>query len=260
MKGEKDMFKRILLSLVISIFMAGTSFGLHPLVTEDTGVQGKGKTEIEIGFERAKESEDGTTQKISSATITMAYGLTNNMDLILGVPYQNIRTKTEEATSSEDGIADTVVELKWKFYERDGLSFALKPSFTLPSGSKKRGLGNGRATYGFYFITTKEIEPFTLHFNLMYKRNENGKEPKDRPDLWHISLASEVKLMKDLRFAANIGMDKNPGAASNVDPAFALGGFVYSISEDLDIDIGYKRGLNKPATDYSILAGLTWRF
>lgn len=75
-----------------------------------------------------------------------------------------------------------------------------------------------------------------------------------------MSLASEFKATEKLRFVANIGMDKNTNKASNVDPAFVLGGLVYSLSKDLDLDIGYKHGLNKPATDYSILAGITLRF
>lgn len=240
--------------------MTSTTFAAHPLITEDTGVQGKGKTEIEIGTESARESEDGTTTKTSSLTTTVSYGLNDSMDLILGIPYQYIRSKTSELTSNEEGIADIVAELKWKFYDKDGLSFALKPSTTLPTGNKKRGLGNGRTTYGLYFITTKEIDPLTLHLNLQYKRNENRKQPQDQLDLWHVSLASEFKATEKLRFVANIGMDKNTNKASNVDPAFVLGGLVYSLSKDLDLDIGYKHGLNKPATDYSILAGITLRF
>lgn len=254
------MIKRGLVTICMVLIFAGRSFALHPLITEDTGVQGKVKTEIEVGTEYAREAEDGTTQKTSSMTTTISYGLNGSMDLIIGIPYQSIRTKTADSTTDEDGIADTVVELKWRFFEKEGLSLALKPSIALPTGNKRRGLGNGRTAYGLYFITTKEMEPLTLHFNLQYKRNENRKEPKDRLDLWHVSLASELKIAEKLRFVANIGMDKNTNTASNVDPAFMLGGLVYSISENLDIDVGYRHGLNKPATDYSALAGITFRF
>lgn len=45
-----------------------------------------------------------------------------------------------------------------------------------------------------------------------------------------------------------------------IDPAFILGGLIYSISKNLDIDFGIKGGLNKPETDYAILAGIAWRF
>ena len=223
-KGLRVFLFFSLFTIHFSLFTL--SYAAHPLITEDTGVQGKGKTEIEFGAESARESEDGTTTKTSSLTATMAHGLNDSMDLILGIPYQYIRTKTSESASDEEGIADIVAELKWKFYEKDGLSFAFKPSITLPTGNKKRGLGNGRTAYGLYFITTKEIDPLTLHLNLQYKRNENRKEPQDRIDLWHVSLSSEIKVVKRLRFIANIGMDKNTNTASNVDPAFVLGGLI----------------------------------
>lgn len=42
--------------------------------------------------------------------------------------------------------------------------------------------------------------------------------------------------------------------------AFLLGGIIYSLSENFDFDIGLKMGLNKPETDFSVLAGLAWRF
>jgi hypothetical protein len=255
---KEEMVRKSLITLCMMFIFAGESFALHPLITEDAGVQGKGKTEIEVGTEYAREAEDGTTQKTTSVTTTISYGLNDSMDLILGIPYQNIRTKTADSATDEDGIADTVVELKWRFFEKEGLSLALKPSITLPTGNKRRGLGNGRTAYGLYFITTKEMDPLTLHFNLQYKRNENRLN--NQIDLWHVSLASEIKISEKIRFVANIGMDKNTNTASNVDPAFVLGGLVYSVSKDLDFDIGYKHGLNKPATDYSILAGITFRF
>ncbi len=42
-------------------------------------------------------------------------------------------------------------------------------------------------------------------------------------------------------------------------PAFILGGIIYSIVKNFDIDSGVKGGLNKPGTDYSMLTGITLR-
>jgi hypothetical protein len=55
-------------------------------------------------------------------------------------------------------------------------------------------------------------------------------------------------------------VEKNPDKTSNRPPAFILGGLIYSILENVDIDIGLKGGLNKPETDLAILAGIAWRF
>ena len=47
---------------------------------------------------------------------------------------------------------------------------------------------------------------------------------------------------------------------SNTHPAFILGGIIYSITENFDMDLGVKGGLNKPETDLTILAGIAMRF
>ena len=82
----------------------------------------------------------------------------------------------------------------------------------------------------------------------------------ERIEIWHASAASELEVVKDLRVVVNIGMERNPDKTSNLDPAFILGGLIYSISKNFDIDFGIKGGLNKPETDYAILAGIAWRF
>ena len=208
-----------------------------------------------------KESEAGVKTKTTGGEVAtmLSYGITENVDVVLGIPYQWFKVKEDgEIISREKGLSDISLELKWRFYERDGWSFALKPGATFPTGNEKKDLGTGRVTYSIFSITTKEIEPLAFHLNLGYMRNENKFD--ERKDVWHISLASELKLIKDLRLVTNIGMERNPDRTSHKHPAFILGGFIYSISENLNMDIGMKGGLNKPETDLTILAGIAWRF
>jgi long-subunit fatty acid transport protein len=244
-------------------FFSSSAFAAHPLITDDAGTQGKGKFQLEINgeFNYDKESEAGVKSKITGGEVatTISYGIIDNVDIVLGIPYQWFKVKEDgEIISREKGLSDISLELKWRFYEREGWSFALKPGVTFPTGKEEKDLGAGRVTYGMFFITTKEIEPLAFHLNLGYKRNENKLD--ERKDTWHISLASEWKLIKDLKLVANIGLERNPDKTSNTPPAFILGGIIYSIVENFDIDIGIKGGLNKPETDLTILAGIAWRF
>ncbi|MFA4828121.1 MAG: transporter [Thermodesulfovibrionales bacterium] len=261
------MFKRIL-AIVIVLLWSGLAFAAHPLISDDTGTQGKGKFQLEVNseFTYDKEIEDEVTTKEKGrevATIISA-GITGNMDLVFGLPYQWKKVKEDGTVASDEhGISDVSLELKWRFYDRDGLSFAMKPGLTLPTGNENKGLGNGRDSYAFTFITTKEMEPLAFHLNLAYAHSEYKlQEDKEanRRDIWHASLASEVEAVKNLRVVTNIGMERNPDKTSNTHPAFILGGLIYSILENFDIDFGIKGGLNKPETDYSILAGIAWRF
>jgi hypothetical protein len=239
------------------------SYAAHPLITDDAGTQGKGKIQIEINseFSRDKEKEGGVAIKERGGELAtiISYGITDNADIVLGIPYQWFRIKEDgDTVEKEDGISDISLELKWRFFEKDGLSLALKPGITLPTGDEDRGLGTGRVTYRLFFITTKEIKPWAFHLNLGYIRNENKVD--ERKDLWHLSLASEVEVTKDLKAVANIGIERNPDKSSNTHPAFILGGLIYSINENIDIDFGIKGGLNKPETDLTFLAGMALRF
>jgi len=256
------MFRKIVVVVVVLLW-SGLAFAAHPLITDDTGTQGKGKFQLEVNseFNYDKEAKEGITTEATGGAVATAlsYGITDNIDVVLGIPYQWFKVKEDgEVTSKENGISDMSLELKWRFFEKDGLSLALKPGITLPTGDDKKGLGTGRATYGLYFITTKEIEPWAFHLNLGYVRNENKAD--ERKDIWYASLAGEVEVVKNLKVVANIGVKRNPDDASNTHPAFILGGLIYSLSENFDIDFGIKGGLNKPETDYSILAGIAWRF
>jgi hypothetical protein len=261
------MIRLVLVLAVGCAVFAGASaaFAAHPLITDDTGTQGKGKLQFEFIGEYGVEKEDGVTERgYQIPTIPfLSYGLADTIDVVFGIPYTSIRTEEAGTATAVRGITDASIELKARFYEKDGLSLAIKPGVSLPTGNENKGLGNGKASYSAFFITTKEAAPWAFHFNAGYVRNEyklQAGEVANRKDIWHVSLASQVEVVKDLNVVANIGMERNPDKTSDTDPAFILGGLIYSISEYLDVDIGIKGGLNKTETDYSVLAGITWRF
>jgi hypothetical protein len=252
--------RSLILSVVMVLRMVGPAFAAHPLITDDTGTQGKGKSQLEIvGEYEHKKSEGVTTDSIVVPTIpVLSYGITDASDIVFGISYQYVRTKESNNTVKADGISDASIELKWRFYEKDGLSLALKPGITLPTGDVDKGLGAGKMTYHLFLIATKEIAPCAFHFNLGYIRNEN--RINERNDIWHASIAAEFEVIKNLNAVANVGIERDRDKTSHRDPAFVLGGFIYSLSHNLDFDIAFKKGINNQGNDYSIPAGITWRF
>jgi len=262
-------FLRAIFFLIILIHAFLTpSFAAHPLITDDTGTQGKGKFLFELNCQTGYETERSGAETGTNVTAreretelkaAFTYGVIDNVDVILTLPYEWKKTEIGNATVSDvSGIADISVEVKWRFFEKDGLSFAVKPGITLPAGDKDKDLGSGRAAGTLYLITTKDIDPWAFHLNLGYKRNENTVD--EREDIWHASLAGEFKIMKKLKLVANIGAERNTDKLSDTNPAFILGGFIYSIREDVDIDFGVKGGLNKAEADITYLAGMALRF
>jgi len=208
-----------------------------------------------------KETEEGITIKQQGGEVAtiLSYGIVENLDIVLGMPYQWSKVKEDgEVTSEENGVSDMSLEVKWRFFEKDGLSLALKPGVSFPTGDEEKGLGAGKTAYSLFFIATKEIEPWVFHLNLGYIRNENNAD--ERENLWHVSAAAHVKATENLGIVANIGIERNTDSVVNTHPAFVLGGVIYSIAENLDVDLGTKVGLNEPETDMTFLAGLAWRF
>lgn len=245
------------------VFGAAAQAG-HPLVTDDAGTVGKGRFQAEATAEFLRDRQtldDGTQEKVEGAetALTLTYGLGENLDLVVAAPYQRVSAYTNGALDTRvSGIADMRVDLKWRFFEKDGWGVAVKPGIVLPTGNDEQGLGGGRTAYRLFLIGSKEIEPWAFHVNLGYIRNENKFE--ERVDLWHASAAAELELVKDLKAVANLGMERNPSPASANHPAFALGGLVYHAASWLSLDAGVKFGLTTPEADTTYLLGLTVHF
>ncbi len=260
------MTGKILVATFVLLFaLAGVTYAAHPLITDDTGTQGKGRFQFEFVGEYGHDKKDGVTTDdfVVPTPPMLSYGMNDTTDLILSISYQNIETRQNGVTVTDRGVSDTSVQLKWRFYEKDGFSFAVKPGLSLPTADENKGLGNGKVSFSMLFIITKEMAPWAVHLNLGYIRNEyklQGDEDTNEKDIWQMSLASEVKIVKDLKAVADIGMRRNSDKTSNTNPAFLLGGLIYSIAENVDIDFGVKGGLTRPETDISYLGGITWRF
>lgn len=248
---------------LVFMMMAGSARAAHPLITDDTGTQGKGKFQLEVTaqYDWDRENIEGVLVKAegAEAAAALSYGIADNVDLVLALPYLWGKTKEDNMTAyDENGAGDTVLEVKMRFVEKEGFSLALKPGVSFPTGNDNKGLGTGTLGGHLFLIASQEIGAWELHANLGYIRNENDAD--ERKDIWHASFAATWEIMENLKLAANAGIERNPDDQAKYDPAFLIGGIIYSINENIDIDLGVKYGLNKPETDISAMAGLAFRF
>ena len=238
--------------------------GAIPLITDDTGTQGRGKFQIEVLGEYQRDSEsNGPTEpwlesQQNGVTASLAWGMGESVDLIVSVPFQWVRTSDGGASQTSRGLSDIAVEMKWRFFESHGFSLAVKPGLVLPSGDWKRGLGSGKPACSFYLIGSKEWGRWSFHSNLSYIRNENKND--ERNDIWQGSAAALFALTEQVRFVGDVGAGSNPDRSSRVAPAYALGGIIYSPSPGVDFGLGIKGGLTKPEADLAVRGGVTWRF
>jgi hypothetical protein len=252
----------------VVVLTAGTALAAHPLITDDTGTQGKGKFQVELNGEYGHDNESALYVKAreygGSLETVFSAGLIDDVDFVVAVPYEWSRVKENDIVASDtDGLGDVSLELKWRFFEMGGFSLAFKPGVSFPSGNVDKGLGAGKVGYGATLIATHEFDPFALHLNLGYSHTSfKLEEDRDanRRDILHASLAGTAEVMEGLQLAANVGLETNPDKTSDTPPVFFIAGAIYSLTDYLDVDLGVKVGLTKPEADVSMLAGLAVRF
>lgn len=252
------------LSLIL-ILRAVPAFGAHPLFTDDTITQGKGKAQVEMSYQYDSNNDDGIKTEASRPKVQLTYGLLDPLDVILEMHYLFVQQTQGGVTTNNNGIDDIVLSLKWRFYgeKEKGLQFAIKPSVTFPTGDEAKGLGYGREAYGITFISTFEREEWCVSANVGYLYNDYGL-PSDRDayrrDIWSASLSGQYEIFEKVWLVGEVGVLSNPNITSDTPPAFINGGLIYELTKNVDLDIGYRYGLTKPMFDYSILAGITIRF
>lgn len=252
------MLKRVLGAMLLVLVFSATSLAMHPLITDDTGTQGKGKCQIELNYEFDHEDTNGVEEYLHDTSTIVSFGIMDGVDFVVGLPYQFITTKEGGKETTEDGISDMTIEVKWRFFEWESLSLAIKPGLSIPTGDDDKGLGAGKLGGSVFFIATQELEPWTFHFNAGYGRNETTIE--DETDIWHISLATELEVCKWLKLVGNVGTERNTDMEDDTPPAFILGGVIFPVTENIDLDFGVKGGLTEPENDYAFLAGMAFRF
>jgi hypothetical protein len=243
---------------------SASAFAAHPLLTDDTFTQGKGKTQVEASYQYDHDHDAGVKTQTGRPQIQLTYGIIDSLDAIVTVPYLFLRHTQSGSTTNDDGIGDVALALKWRFFgEKEGLQFAVKSSVSIPTGNEDKSLGHGRASYGINFISTFDREAWCISANAGIQHNEYGLQAdrdSNRSDIWSAGLAGQLRVIEKLWLVGEAGVQRNPDVTSDTTHAYILGGFIYELTKSIDLDAGYKYGLNKPGADYSILAGITIRF
>jgi len=263
--SSKTSLSFVALCSAILLFRVEPAFGAHPLLSDDTITQGKGKTQIEMSYQYDSNNEDGIKKEASRPKVQLTYGLLDPLDVILEIPYLFVQQTQGGVTTSNDGVGDITLSLKWRFYgeKEKGLQFAIKPSITFPTGDEAKGMGFGREAYGVTFISSFERKEWITSVNLSYLYNQYGlQSDRDdyRQDIWSAYLSGQYEPIEKVWLVGEVGVLSNPDVSSDTPLAYINVGVIYELTKSVDLDIGYKYGLTKPAVDYTISGAVTVRF
>lgn len=246
-----------ILFMVVALFPVFAQ-AAHPLITEDTGTQGRGKFQLELTAESGRDDAGDVKAETTAMAAVLSYGLRDDTDVSLTLPRERVYTEAGGVNTTESGRADAGLDFKWRFFEKQNLSLALKPGVTFRSGDEAEGLGTGKSAYSLYLVTTVAPEPWAFHLHLGYIRNRNVVGEREK--IWHASFSGWRSVNKQLKLAFDAGRTTNTDNAIGTAPAFMILGLIYSPRENFDLDFGIKKGLTGPETDYTLLGGVTLRF
>ena len=231
----------------------------HPLLTEDTNTQRAGRYQMEMTHDLSYKQDGDIKTRARDINSVLSVGLAGNFDVIASLPYERLTERAGTADTSVESYADMEVAAKWRFYEQGALSFALRPGIKLPTGNKDKDSNTGRIAPSLFLVSTYASDPWAFHLHVGYSRNFSfGAEQRDH--IYHASVATEYRIGERLRLVSDASIENNAERSGRPGVGSVVIGFVYSITPNLDLDLGYRKGLTAPALDYAWLTGLALRF
>lgn len=243
---------------VLALLPVAPSFAAHPLITEDTGTQGRGNGQLELSVELGHDETTDAEEDAADVAAVLAYGLLDNLDLMLTLPYVRTEVRTNGSTTRDDGLGDVGLDAKWRFFESGRLSAAMKAGVTLATGDESKGLGAGKANASLNFVVSYETESWGGHLHLGHHCNRNVHDERDA--VRHVSVALTRTVAERLKLVADLGRFTTTDRAFDEDTSFLTLGAIYAMRDDFDIDVGVKHGLTDAETDTTLLLGVAFRF
>lgn len=260
------------LALVLAVAATSLSTYTHafsPLATDDTGTQGKGGNQIELGFafERGTNLDTELDDRVdvrsysSAVPLTYTYGLTDKIDLSLGLSRQ---------LRDPSGWQNSEIGLKWNFAgdQSRGWSAAIKPTVLLPvsKSMQSNGLGTARTNWGMALIGSYMAEDYELHANLKYNSNYQASTDdweSERNHLWTASVAPVWVINDQWKAGLDFGLQTNPGYNSRYE-AFTQVAVSYAPMNNLQLGLGIgvsrALGANDSSRGLNLTTTLSYQF
>lgn len=247
------MLRRFLFAAAIMqlLLFARVACAGHPMLSEDTGTQGAGNAELELGFAWSRNHGD----RFFLFQPQLSYGAASTLDFIAQPSWLHNDASTH---GSEQGFGDTNLDMKWRFYGNAPLSLAVRAGFELPTSQYDLSLPHGEVSTHSVLVATLDTAPLTLDTNIGYTFNPNGTGL--RTDVYHFSAAAMYAVNESAYLIVDTAADSSADPQSSHWSKVGLAGIIYTLAPSLDIDAGYRTGLNSAAIAKQWLLGITYRW
>lgn len=232
------------------IFFAGfmltvSAFAGHPLITEDTGMEGTGAYLMELNSEYSRIQNRQLSSRIIGVCATLTTGVNENLDLLVDMPFESCTEFSRNFHSSTMGLETPVIGAKWRFLDASPrLSFAIKSMISLPYFGQNI---EENSFYEMYVIGSFYGNRYGIHANTGY-----ASAPGINEQLWHASIAGEFEVSERVTAVTNVSLDA-PGSDNFI--TTLVGGMIYSITDHFALDFGVQTALWDNQRDMTLLTG-----
>lgn len=250
-------FKMLILifSFICSVNIA---FAYRPFSTEDAGVAGKKVFQAEFGIDYLKWNGD----KEFVFSVVPIYGVTENIELSLEIPYMIHKNKDSQTR----GIGDINVVLKYNifkyniFKEKEIIpAITLKGVVKLDNGDLNKGLGSGDVDYSLFVVGTKNIKNLTFHGHIGYTWIGKNKDNNLR-DIFLYAIAIDYSFNEKINLVAELSGNAHPDKNATTNPLNATIGLIYKLTDKIFLDGALRQGLTSSTPDLSTTLGLSITF
>ena len=209
----------------------------------------------------ARDLDQGTrVDEWGFANMNLKVGLLNQVDLQIVVPaHQRVRTRTAAGSTTDSGVGDLSTRIKINLWGNDGgkTAFAIMPFARWPTASSS--LAAHRSVEGG-FINLLAVElPADFSLGLMSEFDfvrSAGPSGYDTEFVHTITVGHDIwgKLAGYVEFWSLVGTHGGDWQGT-----LDLG-VTYSVSRDLQLDLGINLGVTRSAPDYQPFIGVSWRY
>ncbi|KQQ44471.1 hypothetical protein ASF61_21570 [Duganella sp. Leaf126] len=234
----------------------------RPDFVDSPDVVGKGRFQIETGFQRERDTADGVRHRTDTLPMLLRAGVSDDWELRLETDTRQRAIDRDLATGERtvtSGYADLSLGAKWHLRDGDGAqpALGLVGQWDLDTGSKAvRAAGKGGSLrLGEEWQLADDLE-LGLVQGLAWRHRDDGKRftsalfgmvlQKD----WTSSFSTFVEYA-----AQQIAHARDGGSTSTFDL-----GASWLLSKSVQLDTALSRGINRNAPDWSWTAGLSLRF
>jgi hypothetical protein len=227
----------------------------HPLISEDTGTQGTGKFELEVGSEIHHVEGGG---RVSELDPQLSWGARDDIDVILRPTYFWLTGSAADSAGRHSGFGTTSLDVKWRPVERKPWSFAVRAGVDLPTSQGDIGPHEGGGHV--IAIATYEVDAIMATFNAAYSHLPKDIGFGERRDILRFSAGALTKLTDAVRLATDLATAQSANEFDRTWPAVGVVGFIVTVPWGFDVDAGVQLPLNKhaPSTQWMLGATVRW--